>query len=61
MFGANLTSCLFYADQARARLTIFETGDAIPEQVAAAAEHKQKEERQLLVAQQAKKVWYTNL
>jgi len=56
MFGADLTSCLFYIDQARARLTVFETGDATPEQVAAAAERKREEERQLLVAQQAKKV-----
>jgi len=61
LFGADLTSYLFYADQATAQLTIFETGDATPEQVAAAAEHKRKEERQLLVAQQAKKVRYTTL
>ena len=32
MFGAELTSCLFHVDQARARLTVFETGDAILEQ-----------------------------
>ena len=33
MFGADLTSFLLYADQARARLTVFETGDATLEQV----------------------------
>ena len=56
MFGADLTSCLFYANEARVRLTVFETRDATPKQVAATAERKQEEERQLLVAQQAKKV-----
>ena len=40
----------------RAQLTIFETGDATLEQVAVAADHKRKEESQLLVAQQTKKV-----
>jgi len=56
MFGADLTSCLFHADQARAQLTVFETRDATPEEMAAASEHKREEERQLLVAQHAKKV-----
>jgi len=60
MFGADLTSCLLYADQARAHLTVFETGDATPEQVAAYAERRQEEERQHLVTQKAKKVRYTN-
>jgi len=56
MFGADLTSYWFHVDQVRARLTVFESGDATPEQVAAAAERRREEERQLLVAQQAKKV-----
>ncbi|KAJ8442187.1 hypothetical protein Cgig2_005127 [Carnegiea gigantea] len=42
-------------NQARARLTIFETGDATPEQVATDAERRREEERQLLIAEQAKK------
>ncbi|KAJ8424397.1 hypothetical protein Cgig2_006319 [Carnegiea gigantea] len=41
--------------QARARLTVFETGDATPEQIAAKAEHRQEEERRRLMNQQAKK------
>jgi len=61
MCGVDLTSCLFLADQVRAQLTVFETGDTTPEQVAVAAEHKREEERQLLVAQHAKKVWYMTL
>jgi len=59
MFGTDQTFCLLYADQARARLTVFETRDATPEQVAANAEHKREEERQHLVTQHAKKVQYT--
>ena len=45
MLSADLTSDLFYADQARAQLTIFEIGDASPEQVAAATKRKREEER----------------
>ncbi|KAJ8427306.1 hypothetical protein Cgig2_032955 [Carnegiea gigantea] len=37
MFGRGLTSLLFYTEQARARLTVFKTEDAIPKQVAADA------------------------
>ncbi|KAJ8438015.1 LOW QUALITY PROTEIN: hypothetical protein Cgig2_029996 [Carnegiea gigantea] len=43
------------SEQARARLTVFETGDATPEQVAADAERCREEERQRLINQQAKK------
>jgi len=57
MFGAGLTSFMLYADQAWARLTIFETEDSTPEQVAANAKRRWEEERQHLVTQQAKKVW----
>jgi len=56
MFGADLTSLLFYIDQARARLTVFEARDATSEQVAIDAERRREEERQRLVTQQAKKV-----
>ena len=35
MFGTDLSSVLFHAEQARVRLTVFETEDATPEQVAA--------------------------
>ena len=56
MFGADLTSLLFHADQARSRLTVFETVDATPEQVATNAKLRREEERQCLVTQQAKKV-----
>ncbi|KAJ8449495.1 hypothetical protein Cgig2_002292 [Carnegiea gigantea] len=43
------------SNQARARLTVFETGDTTPEQVAADIEHRREEERQQLITQQAKK------
>ena len=59
MFGANLTSVLLYADQVRAWLTVFDTKDATPEQVAADTERRREEETQHLVTQQAKKVRYT--
>jgi len=42
--------------QARATLTVFETGDATPEQVVAETERRREEERWCLVIQQAKKV-----
>jgi len=58
MFGADLTSFLLYAYQARARQTVFETGDTTPEQMVADAERRREEERQRLVTQQAKKVRY---
>jgi len=61
MFGADLISPFFYAEQARARLTVFETGDATPEQVAGDAKRGREEERQLLVTQQAKKVQFITL
>jgi len=48
---------LFYAEQAREKLTIFETRDAAPKQVAAEAESRREEERRRLVNQQAKKVY----
>jgi len=57
-FGSNLTSFLFYAEQARVRLTVFEAGEATPEQVAADAECRREEERQRLLNQQAKKVHF---
>ena len=56
IFGADLTSLLFHADQARSRLTVFETEDVTPEQVATDVERRREEERQCLVTQQAKKV-----
>jgi len=58
IFGADLTSFLLYTDQVRARLTIFETRDATPEQVATDAECRREEEGQHLVTQQAKKLRY---
>jgi len=45
MFGADLTSLLFYAEQARARLTVFKTEDATPEQVVSGTEHWREEEK----------------
>ena len=42
-------------------MTVFETGDATPEQVAADAERCREEERQRLVNQQAKKVRFRTL
>ena len=45
MFGADLSFISFYVEQARENLTVFETGDAIPEQVAADAEHQREDER----------------
>ena len=56
MLGANMTSPLFYADQVRARLTVFETRDATLELVATDPKRQQEEDRQHLVTQQAKKV-----
>ncbi|KAJ8429329.1 hypothetical protein Cgig2_026559 [Carnegiea gigantea] len=48
-------SLVIGSNQARVRLTVFETEDATLEQVAANVECKREEERQRLVTQQAKK------
>ena len=47
---------MFYAEQARAMLSVFETEDATPEQVAVDTERRREEERQRLVTQKAKKI-----
>ena len=47
--------------EARARSTVFEAVDAIPEQVTADAERRRKEERRCLVNQQANKVHFRTI